>query len=57
VLQRAIQRKLRPFGHICRMEDNRKLKTLMFGIVDETNKRDRPCRDAIVSWCKDYNLS
>jgi len=37
------------------MEDNRKLKTPMFGIVDGTNKRDRPCRewmDDIVSWCK-----
>jgi len=37
------------------MEDNRKLKTLMFGIVDGTNKRGRPCRewmDDIVSWCK-----
>jgi len=30
LLQRAIQRKLQLFGHICRMEDNRKLKTLMF---------------------------
>ena len=50
-----IQRKLRLFGHISRMEDNRKLKTLMFGIVDGTNKRGRPCRewmDDIVSWCK-----
>jgi len=37
------------------MEDNRKLKTLMFGIVDGTNKRDKPCRewmDDSVSWCK-----
>jgi len=37
------------------MEDNRKLKTLMFGIVDGMNKRGRPCRewmDDIVSWCK-----
>ena len=36
------------------MEDNMKLKTL-FGIVDGTNKRGRPCReqmDDIVSWCK-----
>jgi len=53
LLQRAIHWKLRRFGHICRMEDNRKLKTLMFGIVDGTNKRGRPCRewmDDIVSW-------
>jgi len=37
------------------MEDNRKLKTLVFEIVDGTNKRGRPCRewmDDIVSWCK-----
>jgi len=34
LLQRAIQRKLRLFGNICRMEDNRKLKTLMLRIVD-----------------------
>jgi len=55
LLQRAIQRKLQAFGHICRMEDKRKLKTLMFGIVDGTNKRSRPCRewmDDTVSWCK-----
>jgi len=26
------------------MEDNRKLKTLMIGIVDGTNKRGRPCQ-------------
>jgi len=55
LLQSAIQRKLRLFGHICRMEDNRKLKTLMFRIIDGMNKRGRPCRewmDDIVSWCK-----
>jgi len=43
------------FGHICRIEDNRKLKTLMFEIVDRRNKWGRPCRqwmDDIVSWCK-----
>jgi len=54
LLQRAIQRKLRLFGHTCKMEDNRKLKTLMFGIVDGMNKRGRPCgewMDDIVSWC------
>jgi len=46
LLQRAIQRKLRLFGHIHRMEDNRKLKTLMmFWIVDRTNKRGRPCTE------------
>ena len=41
--------------HICKMEDDRKLKTPMFGTVDGTNKRGRPCRewmDDTVSWCK-----
>jgi len=55
LLQKAIQRKLRLFGHIYRMEDNRKLKTVMLGIVDGSNKRGRPCREwiyDIVSWCK-----
>jgi len=36
------------------MEDNRKLKTLMFGIVEGTSKRGRPYRewmDDIVGWC------
>ena len=42
------------FGHISRMEkeDSRKLKTFLFGIVEGTNKRGRPCRgltDDIVS--------
>ena len=47
--------KLQLFGHICSTEDYRKLKTLMFGIVDGMNERGRPCRkwmDDIVSWCK-----
>jgi len=55
LLQRAIQTKLQLFGHIHRMEDNRMLKTLMFGIVDGMNKRGTPFRewmDDIVSWCK-----
>jgi len=37
------------------MEDNGKLKTLVFGIVAGTNKRGRPWRewmDDTVSWCK-----
>ena len=39
LLQRAIQRKLTLYGYISRLEDNRKLKTLMFGIVNGMNKR------------------
>jgi len=55
LLQRAIQRKLRLFGHICRMDDNRKIKTLTFGNVEGTNRRGRQSRgwmDDIISWCK-----
>jgi hypothetical protein len=38
LLQKVIQRKLRLFGHICRMKDDRKIKALVFGIMDGTNK-------------------
>jgi len=40
---RAIERKLRLFGHICRMEDNRKFKKA--GVRNEQKKQPRrPCR-------------
>ena len=42
------------FGHIGRMEDNGKLKTLMFGIVDGTNKRVRPWTTMSASVRLDY---
>jgi len=54
LLQKVIQRKLRLFGHICRMNDSRKIKTLVFGIMDGSNKRGRPHRewsDDIEQWC------
>ena len=54
LMQKIIQRKLRLFGHICRMSNDRKIKTLMFGIMDGPNKRGRPHRewaDDIVDWC------
>src|SRR6218665_1843417 len=54
ILQKLIGRKLGLFGHICRMHDNnRKIKELMFGRIEETNKRGRPQRewlDDIVKW-------
>jgi len=34
LLQTAIQRKLQLFGHICRMDDSRKLKALVFDITE-----------------------
>jgi len=54
LLQKVIQRKLRLFGHICRMNDSRKIKTLVFGMMDGLNKRGRPhweWSDDIEQWC------
>ena len=54
LLQKVIQRKLRLFGYICRMDDSRKIKSLMFKIMDGSNKRGRPHRewsDDIEQWC------
>jgi len=46
-------RKLQLFGHICRMDDTRLLKTLTFGIVEGTRPPGRPPRrwtDDITEW-------
>ena len=54
LMQKIIQRKLRLFGHICRMKDDRKIKTLVFGMMDGKNRRGRPHRewaDDITGWC------
>ena len=54
LMQKVIQRKLGLFGHICRMKEDRKIKALMFGIMEGTNKRGRPHRewtDDIEEWC------
>jgi len=54
LLQKVIQRNLRLFGHICRMNNNRKIKTLVFGTMDGSNRRGRPHRewsDDIEQWC------
>jgi len=37
-------RKLQPFGHICRMPDDRLLKTLLFGMVEGVRRPGRPAR-------------
>ena len=52
--QKPYCRKLRLFGHICRMDDSRKIKTPVFGMMDGSNKRGRPHRewsDDIEQWC------
>ena len=55
ILQKAIRRKLNLFGHIARMGEDRKLKMMVFGIVEGKNKRGRPHRewtDDIEDWCR-----
>jgi len=47
-------RKLQLFGHICRMPDDRLLKTLLFGMVEGQRRPGRPARrriDDILKWC------
>jgi len=49
VLQKAMRRKMGLFGHIARMGDDRKLKTVIFGVMEPImggkNKRGRPHRE------------
>ena len=55
LLPKVIRRKLRMLGHICRMDSNIKIKDIMFGMVDGTNKKGRPHRDwldDIRQWCQ-----
>jgi hypothetical protein len=49
------KRKLRLFGHICRMDDSRLIKHLILGKMDGKSRRGRPCRewlDDITEWCQ-----
>jgi len=55
VTQLIMERKLKLFGHICRMDDNRLVKNLVFRIIDGLNRRGRPRRewmDDIKEWCR-----
>ena len=50
-----MERKLKLFGHICRMVDNRMVKNVVFGIMDGRNRKGAPCRewmDDITDWCR-----
>jgi hypothetical protein len=49
------KRKLRLFGHICRMDDNRLIKQTVFAKMNGKPQRGRPCRewlDDITEWCE-----
>ena len=55
IVQMIIRRKLNLFGHICRMSNDRKVKTVMLGEMDGTGRRGRPNRewlDDIRDWCQ-----
>ena len=48
------KRKLRLFGHICRMDNTRLLQHVVFSRMDGKSRRGRPCRewlDDITEWC------
>jgi len=55
LMQTVMKRKRSLFGHICRMEDHRKIKSVMLGIMNGKGRRGRPNRewiDDIKEWCK-----
>ena len=57
LLQKVIRRKLQFFRHICRMNKNRKIKEILFGMVEGANKKGRPHRewlDDIRQWCQEH---
>ena len=54
IMQRMIERKMNFFGHMCRMQDERLIKQVGFGIMHGKNKRGRPKRrwtDDLADWC------
>ena len=62
IVQVIMERKLRFFGHISRMEDERLVKNVMFGMMEGQTRRGRPSRewlDDIKEWCQMdiYSLS
>ena len=55
----VISRKLNLFGHICRMDGNRLVNTVMFGEMIRQPLRGRPHRewlDDIGDWCGENNI-
>ena len=59
LLQKVIRRKLRLFGHICRMDKDKELRDVMFGIVEGRNKKERLHKewlDDIKQWCQEASI-
>lgn len=44
-VQIIMERKLSLFGHLCRMEDKRLVKCVVFGIMEGWTRRGRPSRE------------
>src|SRR6218665_57303 len=62
LMQTIMKRKLGLFGHIYRMENSRKIKSVMLGVMDGKERRGRPNMEWIDNtkeWCnKDlYSLT
>ena len=53
IIQRIKERKLNVFGHICRMEDSRLVKKVVFGEMERKTKRGRSKRE----WLDDVKES
>ena len=45
IVQVLIRRKMGLFEHICRMNNNRKIKSVMVGMMEGNNKKGRPHRE------------
>ena len=59
-VQTVMRRKLGLFGHFCRMDNSRKIKGVMTGMMEGTERKERPCREwleAIEDWCQTYVYS
>src|SRR6218665_3654495 len=57
ILQRIKEKKLNLFGHICRMEDSRLVKEVVFGEIKGKTKRGQPKKrewlDDVKEWCNE----
>ena len=47
IVDRIRRRHLEPFGHVCRMPDNRLLKKVLFGMAEGDNYQGRPMKEAL----------
>ena len=55
-MQRFKGRKLNLFGHICRMEDSRLVKDVVFGKmgwITQRGRSRRECLEDVKEWCNE----